>query len=102
MNEEYRVINGFENYSVSNFGNVKNNKTSRVLKPGINSKGLYNVNLCFNQKPINKKVHKLVADAFLDNPNNKSCVSHINSSKLDNAVKYFEYFIIGSRSKPTS
>jgi hypothetical protein len=40
--EEYRIIKGYENYSVSNFGNVKNNKTDKILKPKIDNgyKGL--------------------------------------------------------------
>ena len=35
MDEEYRIITDYENYSVSNFGNVKNNITGKILKPKI-------------------------------------------------------------------
>ena len=37
--EEYKIIKGFENYEVSNFGNIINNKTNRILKPGIDGRG---------------------------------------------------------------
>ena len=46
MEEEFRIIKDYENYSVSNFGNVRNNTTGRILKPGINGNGYYHVILC--------------------------------------------------------
>ena len=45
MEEEFRVIKDYENYSVSNFGNVKNNTTGKILKPSNSSNGYYKVNL---------------------------------------------------------
>ena len=52
MKDEFRVIKDFENYEVSNFGNVKNIKTERILKPGINRDGYYHVILCKRWKNI--------------------------------------------------
>jgi hypothetical protein len=80
--EEYRVIEGFENYSISNFGNVKNNKTGRILKNSINAQGYFRVNFtgCV------KKIHKLVAQAFIPNPQNNICIDHIDNDKLNNNV----------------
>ncbi len=46
MAEEFRIIKGFENYSISNLGIVRNNATDRILKPGIDGRGYYYVNLC--------------------------------------------------------
>lgn len=45
--EEYRIIEGFENHSISNLGNVKNNKTNKILKPW-NNNGYKRIDL-FNQ-----------------------------------------------------
>ena len=45
MGEEFRIIKGFENYSVSNLGRVKNNATDRILKPVIDAHGYYIVSL---------------------------------------------------------
>ena len=85
--EEFKNIKGFENYSVSNFGNVINNKTGRVLKPRIdNSIGYYYVILCSDGNRYNKRIHKLVAEYFIANPYNKQCVDHIDNDRLNNNV----------------
>ena len=80
--EEFKLIKGFENYSVSNLGNVKNNKTNRILKQD-NNKGYKLVK--FNGK--NKRVHRLIAEAFIPNPDNKPCIDHINNIRNDNRIE---------------
>ena len=85
--ETYIIIEGFENYSVSVFGNVKNNKTGRQLKPGKNKLGYEHVILTANNKSsCLKRVHRLVACGFLENPNNKCFVDHIDNNPSNNAV----------------
>ena len=84
--EQYKIIKDFPNYEVSNFGNVKNIKTGRVLKPGIEGHGYYNVILYKDRISFNKKIHKLVGETFIPNPLNKSCIDHKNNIKLDNNV----------------
>jgi hypothetical protein len=83
--EEYRVINGFSKYEVSNMGNVRNRLTGKCLKPGLNHDGYHQVGLtddCKKSKTL--RVHRLVAGAFIDNPNNKKIVDHINNVRTDN------------------
>lgn len=75
--EEWKIIEGFENYSVSNKGNVKNNKRNKKLKPQIDDQGYKRVKLYLNGKPYCKQIHRLVALAFIPNPENKPCVDHI-------------------------
>jgi len=84
--ETFRIIKDFENYSISNLGRLRNNATDRILKPGIDTHGYYKLNLYKDGNMYTKKIHKLVGDAFIDNPYNKSCVDHINNNKLDNNV----------------
>ena len=85
--ETYKIIEGFENYSVSDHGNVKNNKTGRQLKPGKQKLGYEHVILTNDDhSSSNKKVHRLVACAFLENPNNKCLVDHIDNNPSNNAV----------------
>ena len=84
--EEFRMVQGFMDYKVSNMGRVLNVKTKRILKACVNSHGYSNVVLCQNGKKHNYKIHRLVAREFLDNPNNKKCVDHINHDRTDNHV----------------
>jgi hypothetical protein len=80
--EEYRVIDGYENYEVSDLGNVRNKKNGRILKGGYDDGGYRFVSL--NKKQL--KVHRLVALAFIDNPENKPIVDHINNDRSDNRL----------------
>jgi len=80
--EEWKIILNYPNYEVSNLGNVRNIKTKRILKTGVNPSGYYIITL--NQK--NKTIHKLVALAFIPNPNNLPIIDHIDRNKLNNCV----------------
>ncbi len=83
--EAYMPIDDFPNYEVSNYGNVRNKTTAKVLKPRINQGGYYYVKLCNGiNKPKNKKIHRLVAEAFFNNPEKKKCVDHIDGNRLNN------------------
>jgi|DEB0MinimDraft_10_1074344.scaffolds.fasta_scaffold176838_1 hypothetical protein len=87
--EKWNKIKGFKNYLVSDFGRVKNNKTGRILKP---SKGLYfYVHLCETPKRKTASIHRLVAQAFIENELNKPQVNHIDGNKLNNHVSNLEW-----------
>ena len=86
MVEQYKIIKDFENYSVSNLGRVRNNATDIILKPSIDTRGYYNVKLYQDGIKLTKNIHKLVGDAFIQNPFNKSCIDHIDNNRLNNNV----------------
>ena len=85
MVETYKKIEGFENYSVSDHGNVRNDKTGKVIKTCANNQGYGHVNL-WKEKRHCRKVHFLVASAFLDNDENKPMVDHIDGDRMNNDV----------------
>ena len=79
--EVWKVVDEFPNYMVSNYGKVKNCKRNKILKPKDNQRGYLIVNLYNNGKQKHKYIHQLVANAFLENPNNLKEVDHQNGDK---------------------
>ena len=86
MAEIYKIIEGFENYSVSDHGNVKSNKSNKTLKPYLRNQyyavKLYINNIDFKTIPV----HRLVALSFIENIEDKKVVDHINNDKLNNTL----------------
>lgn len=79
---EWRKINNKPNYSVNDNGEIRNDKTGRILKLHLGTSGYYQVML--GRKTVPLYVHRIVAEAFLENTENKPQVDHINGIKTDN------------------
>ena len=88
--EEWQTISEYSNYDVSNFGNIKNNKTDKVLKQCVKG-GYYNISLVNEFYKKTYKVHRLVALAFINNPENKLEVNHKDKNKLNNHISNLEW-----------
>ncbi len=86
MEEEFRTCIENDNYSVSNFGRLRNNKTNKMLKGSTGSRGYVDVIFVMERKRIHKKIHRLVAMAFIPNPEDKKEVDHIDNNKENNNV----------------
>ena len=103
MNSEIFVnIANFPNYQISNHGNVKNVKTNRILKPGKSSNGYLVVNLMNEGDKSCKSIHRLVATAFIENPDNKQNVDHINHDKLNNHISNLRWATVSENNQNTS
>lgn len=91
MEEVWKDVSGFEGkYQVSNFGRVKNSN-GHILSHGRKNNGYYHVGLSINGSIKYKLVHRLVAEAFIDNPHNHLCVNHIDGDKTNNNVNNLEW-----------
>lgn len=105
MNETWIAISGTNNlYVVSNFGQVKSlprrvasghgwrDIETKILKPMINKSGYAYVyyTLADGQR-VNHRIHRLVAKAFIPNPQNKSHINHKDGDKLNNRVSNLEW-----------
>ena len=94
MDEIWKDIKGYEgHYQVSNWGRGKSLKWNKekILQPLIQSNGYYYIGLVKNNKRINYKIHRLVAEAFLPNPNNYKEVNHKDENKANNVVTNLEW-----------
>lgn len=86
IKEQWKKIQGFENYSVSNLGEVRNDISGKKISISSDKDG-YQVCYCFNNgKRKTFRIHQLVARAFIPNPNNYETVDHIKPDKKDNRV----------------
>lgn len=88
---QWKKIDGFPNYSVSDDGQVRNDKSGRILKLHLNGSGYLQVGLSRNGKLYMRCVHKLVALAFIPNPENKPEANHKDGDKLNCKVANLEW-----------
>lgn len=94
MKEEWRPIKGYEGlYEVSNMGRVKSLHRSKsvIMKQSMNPHGYMFLGLMKDGTRSNKLVHRLVATAFIRNPNNYKAVNHKDGNKKNNTVDNLEW-----------
>lgn len=95
MEEIWKDVVGYENYfMVSNLGNVFSKRTGKILKQHINKQGRAGLATRIggrHGKAVCFKIHRLVAEAFIANPENKKTVNHKDGNPLNNLVDNLEW-----------
>ena len=84
MTEEWKPVRDFSEYQVSSLGRIQRDEI--VLKQRVCNKHFV-VSLCKEGIKTTKKVHRLMGEAFLLNPENKPTIDHINQDALDNRLE---------------
>ncbi len=91
--EIWKDVKGYEGYyRVSNKGNVRGYRHGdRLLKPLTDGHGYSFICLCVNGVKKNRKIHRMVAEAFIPNPDNLPCINHKDENKANNHVDNVEW-----------
>lgn len=111
--EIWKPIENFEHsYQISNFGRIKSlprkviyrdgrirSYNEKILNLRIDPKGYYFISLYKNTILIQERIHRLVAKAFIPNPENKPCVNHLDSDRLNNNLINLEWCTYSENTK---
>jgi len=90
--EIWKPVIGYEKcFVVSNYSRIKSlprltRKEERIIKPYIGPTGYYEINIFLYGKRVHKKVHRILMEAFVPNPENKDTIDHIDTNTLNNSL----------------
>ena len=94
----WKKIERNDNYSINKQGQVRNDKTSHIKKPTLNKRNGYLViDLYKNNQGEKVPIHRLVAEAFIPNPENKLTVDHIDGDRQDNSIENLRWATYGEQ-----
>ena len=91
MEEIWKIVTDLPRYEISNFGRIRNRYTLRVLKTNISKLGYEQLTITYNKVKHFRSIHRIVAEAFIPNPDNKPEVNHIDEDKTNNSVTNLEW-----------
>lgn len=91
IKEQWKPIDEFPIYSVSNQGRVRNDKRNYILQGGYDRDGYRQVTISYNGKQYNRRICRLVALAFIPNPNSLQQVNHKDENKENDCVHNLEW-----------
>lgn len=88
---EWREVKEYNHYEVNQFGQIRHKKRQQILRPRSNNGGYQYVNFKINGKNTNFAVHRIVANAFIPNPNGYTEINHKDYDKTNNCVDNLEW-----------
>ena len=91
MKEIWKGIQEYDIYEVSNLGNVRNKITNKQLYYSNSNNGYLRVGLFKDHKRTMYSIHRLVAETFVPNIENKPCINHKDCNKQNNCVDNLEW-----------
>ena len=83
------IIPDFENYTIYENGEVHSKIRQGgggIIKPSLRKNGYYIINLTKNSKNYQKSLHRLLGMCFIENPENKPCIDHIDRNRTNNSL----------------
>ena len=95
----FKKIEGFNNYWINFNGEIFSDNLNDFLKTRLSNNGYLFVNLYQNGKQYTKKIHRLVAETFIENQNNYDTVDHLDRNKLNNNIENLRWTTIQRKSK---
>ena len=91
--KEYKKTK-YDGYLAGKDGNIYSMKRNIILSPRVDGDGYLEVSIMVNGKQMSKTVHRMIAEAWLPNPNSKPFVNHKNGNRSDNRVDNLEWITI--------
>lgn len=84
-------IENYEDYLISDYGNVWSEKRKKYLKPALYKDSYLHVDLYKNGKRKSHSVHRLVLTSFIANSNDKRCADHVDNVRTNNKLSNLRY-----------
>lgn len=89
--EQWDELNGFPEYEINRKGQLRNKKTKKLIGQNSDASGYNPVNLRKDGKIHRRYIHVLVANQYVENPEGKSVINHIDQNRANNSVENLEW-----------
>lgn len=100
--KEWCRIHDAEDYLINKDGRVYSFKTLKVMKPFKGTSGYQTIGLMINNKQRHKRIHRLIAEAFIPNPCGFPFVDHIDINKLNNSIDNLRWITKSGNNRNTN
>lgn len=89
--KEWKTVDEFPNYEISKNGFVRNKTTGHIKKPSIGKRGYPSISIYKNGNAYQRTIHILLGRAFINNPENKPQINHIDGNKENYSLSNLEW-----------